>query len=580
MRVDAIIGLLLVLACSLAAADRGVTEPVLSDEVRASLGETEGRALKKADDIFFGRDKAAQKTRYRLASPAYKAFCEEFPQVHQAAICYAIYQEGRAYQLDNKRTEARARYDDILEFFPNEVAFAAAAAWFKGQSHQDDGDTELAMRAWAVIAKDASYRKQPVAGRAIVELAGWTWKQGKLDQATEYFRDVAKTFRKANPEAAKQAIAKVVEYFVRYKPDFPALMTFAAEVQGLGDHPAKLAAEPMEDAEIWRTLRDRIRRLADFPPEQAEQRKGHFAYWAGQMDGKRLSDDDFHKDRNDFLLEVEGDQAAWSKRLDEQYQKHQKQGDNARTLKWIGWHKGDKAKIQEYYGKLVFESMSFAQLFSLAQIIYEQVGGEMGMLVIQKIRLDSIQDGERAELAKFLYKKDPKAVIAIVASFASAEDGDRCWFDLVSTDETVSLDDKAAAAAKLSTSEKHNAQVQWAMGDIYEKAHKYDLAIGSYYASNKVPDMGYAAARCHFSAGKVDSCLAELSAIETSLRSTEGGRAAFTRAQYLDKAKRVEERNATLYRIQREYKHTEWTPKAHAWAEKLGLPQVIGSDEE
>ena len=104
-----VIALLALLLAAVAAADRGVTEPVLPDEVRASLGETEGRALKKADDIFFGRDKAAQKARYRLASPAYKAFCDEFPQVHQAAICYAIYQEGRAYQLDNKRTD-QGRY--------------------------------------------------------------------------------------------------------------------------------------------------------------------------------------------------------------------------------------------------------------------------------------------------------------------------------------------------------------------------------------------------------------------------------------------------------------------------------------
>jgi hypothetical protein len=572
--------LLMLLALSLAAADRGITEPTLPDAARASLGEWEARALKKADDLFFGRDKGAQKDRYRLASPAYKAFCDEFPQVHQTAICYAIYQEGRAYQLDNKRTEARARYKDILEFFANETAFATAAAWFMGQSHADDGDTELAMRAFAVIAKDAGYRKQPLAARALVELAGWTWKQGKLDQAVEYFRDVAKTFRRSNPDAAQAAIAKVVEYHVRHRRDFAQLLAFFQEVEGFGRDPRKIPGDAAQDGELWKYLREQVRKLGEFPADQAEQRKEHFAYWAGQMEGKRATDDDFHKDRSDFLREADGDAKAWAQRLDQQFQAQQKAGDNARILKFMGWFKGDKDRLKEYYGKLAFESMAFAQLLSLAALLYDQVGPELGLLVVQKIRLDTLKDGERAELAKFMYDKDPSYVRTVIQSFQVLEDGDRCWFDLLAKDAEATLDDQAAAAAKLSKSEKHNGEVQWAMGELYERARKYDLAIGAYYASNKAKEMGFAVARCHFLNGKVDACLAELTAIETTMRQEFGPVAAYARAEYLDKAKRHEERNATLYRIQREYKNTKYTPMAHAWAEKLGLPQVIGTDDE
>lgn len=559
-------------------AERSDQEPSLSNEQRASLSEWEGRQLKKADDIFFARDKkSSEKKRFALAATSYLGFIEEFPR--SVAIVYALYQQGRSLHLDNKRGKARQCYDDILQFFPDQVPFAAAAAYFKGLSFQQDSDPEKAMKAWAVIAKDPDYRKQPIAGRAIVALADHAWKKGKYEDAAGYFWDVAKNFRHSNKDAANDAIDKVVYYYVRIDPNFPKLKEFYREVHSFGRWRKEIPDDIDEDADLWRSLRHKIRRSGRFDQLQEEQKRSFYGYWAEQMAGKRPKDDDFHKDRIDFLYEVEDDREAWFRRLDEQFAAgDQKNVD--RIIQWMRWYSFDKDKVKDFYAKLDFGSMGFGKTFQVMRLLFDDVKDHrLGMLVAAKIKLDKISDRDRAELAKYMYRRDKAFAKQAVDSMDNDEEKWWTWLGLIKGDKEVPLEDKALAVSKLSTSEKYYGEAQWILGEVYEEEGEFAKAISAYYGSGKAPDMGYAAARCQMKAGNLEKAIGELSGIENMFKK-EAPNAAFVQAQYYNKAGRNDQRNATLQRILKVYKGTRASSRAHEWAEKLKLPFVGGEVAE
>ena len=137
-------------------------------------------------------------------------------------------------------------------------------------------------------------------------------------------------FRRPNPVAARYAIDKVVTYYVRTQPDEPKLHDFYNKVETFEGDPY-----PPNETNYWQRVRENIRRLGTFTPAEKAQRDTYYQYWAGAMEGKNPSWDDFQIDWADFHRVYEEDTARWIERLDKQFAQFQKPDDYGRVVTWI-----------------------------------------------------------------------------------------------------------------------------------------------------------------------------------------------------------------------------------------------------
>jgi len=240
---------------------------------------------------------------YRRAAAEYESFIQEFPR--SKAIPYALVRKARCLHLEGKRYEAIKRYGEVLDLFANSATvpkYAAAALFFTGLCHWENGDDDKAVQAWTRLADDEGYSKEPLAAWALNRLADFfvnSAATGRPDKAAGYYQQVAANFRRSNPQAANYAIAQIVTHYVHAKPDEPALRAFYQKVGGFGPVPMKTRRPPEggtpnedvfangveESRPYWQAVRMAVHQNGRFPETEAELRARYYTYWAGVLRG-------------------------------------------------------------------------------------------------------------------------------------------------------------------------------------------------------------------------------------------------------------------------------------------------------
>ena len=143
---------LLPAASAPAAPQRQVQELTMPAEQFKRLEGLEAHTLKQADGTFKRAMQAREKRAELLeqASKEYDAFLKEYPK--SVAVPFALYRKARCLHLDEKRFHAIRAYNEILDYFPNELPYAAAALYLIGQANWESGDKLEARKAWAEMA--------------------------------------------------------------------------------------------------------------------------------------------------------------------------------------------------------------------------------------------------------------------------------------------------------------------------------------------------------------------------------------------------------------------------------------------
>ena len=386
------------LALSLAlVATRGLCaaqEAGLSADERSKLDTFEGVSIDKADKVFVAKD-------YPRAVAEYDAFILQFPE--SKAVPYAILRKARALQEVQKRFEAIKIYQEVLDFFPDDVKYAAVALFRIGECHAQNGDIEKAIKAWADMADDADYIKQPLGASALNALAENLIKRGKADEGIARYEQVAIEFRGTNPDAARAAIGRVVPHHVRTKPDAKKLRDFYVAAKTFEHNPQAPGADAATDGLFWGRLREAIKANGKFTDLQRDERDAYYRFWAGQMQGKFPADDGFQIDLAGFIRAYERDEAAWIARLDKQFAAHQKEGDYGRVVAWIGLFATNKAKVEEYLQKLDYAKMKNGDILGLVYKLVE-LGGDPALArnAFDKLRLAEMDDAAKAGICDWM----------------------------------------------------------------------------------------------------------------------------------------------------------------------------------
>jgi len=550
------------------------------------LGNWEERQLRQADKAYANEE--AGKARWRLSGAAYGAFIEEFP--NSIALSYALYRQARSYHRDGLRNKARLVYQDIIDFFGDDVPFATAAAYFKGVSFVQDSDEEKAMQAWSIIAQDEDYRRQNLAGFAIFSLAEHVWKKGKKGKAVDYFKDLVANFRHRNKEASKHAIEKVVDFYTKYDPDEPALRRFFVDALGFDERPVK-GKDPLtfegvaQRHDYWKKVMRQVHehRRWGFNELQRDELETYSGYWAEQMEGRLPKWDEYQLFRIRLQHTAEGDLAKTVKRIDEQFEVGYKDGDAGRVLEWMEIYAGEhgwdfvrnEEKVEQYFKKLEVDKLGFHHLMEAVKSAYRINSGAMIEMITSRIRsrLDRFGDDDRVRTGRYFWDRNHQKKDLGRAAFDAMEDDERGRYELLrllAKDDEEELDEKLRLADGLETSKRYGGKAMWIKGELLEAEKRWADAIPAFNKAGEGAKSGFKVAHCYMQMNKLGSAINELRRVE-NLFKREADDACLKQAEYYHAKGKKDERNATLIRCVKQYKGSGGASKAHQWGEDLGL---------
>jgi tetratricopeptide (TPR) repeat protein len=531
-----------------------------SNEEYKLLDTFEAHRLSKADEVFAGGD-------HRRAYAEYDSFLLDFPR--SRAVPYALLRKARSLHLQHKRFEAIKAYQEVLDYFPNAVNYAAPAKFHIGQCHWHNGDIDKALKAWAEMASDKEYNRHPLGATAFVQLADELVKQGRPDQAAQYYEQVALTFRTDNPDAAQYAIGRVIAHYTRTSPNEPKLRSFYQQARTFDGRPRAVDGDLSANREYWDRIREAVRRHGSFGPQETSARDRYYKYWAGVMDGKFSDWDDFQIDLAEFKLQFEGDVKKWVERLDRQFQQHQKPDDFDRVIRWIALFREHIDKVNDYYARINFDKMSNGQIVSLMRVAYDAVGNvQMGRSVFNRVRLAQMADNAKSDLAKYFWRKDAGIVRDIYAQF---QDKDRGKFELLQF-YASSKDYKnglplAEEVIKLPAYAKEALVIK---ADMLFGAREFEKAIAAYQQCDNPPSNLWQIAECYAQLKRWDQAVEQLREVENFFREHQA-EAAYRIAQMYRRAGAQEQYVASLRAVLRKYPHSRQSSVSENELERLGI---------
>jgi tetratricopeptide (TPR) repeat protein len=581
-------------APALLAATLGLVSPAVGQETaltsqeRAKLDTFEGVSIDKADKIFAARD-------WPRAVAEYDAFIVQFPE--SKATSYAILRKGRSLQEAQKRFEAIKVYQEVIDFFPDDVKYAAAALYRIGECHMQNGDVPKAMKAWLELSEDADYVKEPLGAAALNGLAENLIKQDKADEGIKRYEQVAVEFRTQNRDASLAAIAKVVPYHIRTKPDVKKLRDFYVAAKGFERGEREADADVAADEPFWTTVRREIDRNNAFTDLQRGEREAFYRYWAGQLQTALKDNDDQQIAVANYIRAADRDATAWAQRLDKQFAAHQKEGDFRRIGRWVGLFSDDAAKADEYYRQLDFAKMSNADILAMVYAIVENQG-DPGLAgnTFGKLRMAEMPDGDKQQICNWMrdhWELPGTRDLALRAcqGFSDPIKGQLAALRYLQwrvhphthhhhrTRGPEDFKEGLAIAADLQKVPDTSKEAFMLGGNLLQWSGKHEEAIRAYQQAESPPQTLFWTAECLAKLGKLDPAISQLKEVENFFK--DQAPAAALAAAYLYRDAGIKEKYVRSLRgVLKKYPKSGESSQAHQRLEEMGLPIGGGVDAE
>ena len=485
------------------------------------------------------------------------AFLKEFPAgAPRLPLRMRCTAKGGAPASDNKRSSARSLYQDVIEFFPNQIEVATSAIYYRGKSFEEDGDVEEAVRTWGAIAHDKHYRQLPIAADALLYLGKYLLNNDRAPDAVQLLDTTVSEFRTTNATAATAAIDLLLDHFVRHEPNEEALAQLYLKARGFGSQPMKNftvqeVGSVRQEMSYWSPVLNKIKRLDNFSADKQKEREAYLAYWLERLEAKPLANDEYQMALIDLTFKQSGNEDVWVASMMQLHQANQ--GDHKRTLEFMAKLKKHPATVRELYRTITWAALTGKQAVEASKYLFDRVAvGDLGPMSVMQVPLESLVDDDQAKFAKFVYGKKKTfqeagpLAMRVSESIDNEELRNFTLLNMFKNDNDVAIEKKLAFAEALSSSQKYSADASKIAGDILKKAERYSDAIAAYRAWGKEIESNYMVADCHFLQGNINGCIAELQMLEVSF-AAQAAPAALKMARYYDKAGMEAERNATLF---------------------------------
>ena len=559
--------LLLAILLPVQAAGEEVLYP--SDDF-AKLDTFESIAVEDADKLFIKKD-------YPGAYAAYKAYSIEFAQ--GKALPYVLLRMGRCLHLAGKRNTAIKAYQDVVDYFPNDVRYAAAALYYIGQCHEQNGNEDKALATWAKMVKDKSYVAQANSGTALTKLAEAMQKRGNYNEAAEYQWRTAVAFRESNRQAAEAARKSVEYHYVVRSPNQEKLLAFCNEVGGFGWR--QNIDKPEESPTYWRHV---LGLALDTRHGLEDAKRIDVArYWDSQLGDRFVEDDDLRVRWFNARLAHDKDLEAWAKRMDEQFKRQPVTIKRVKSwLSYYGSYPKLRAAFYKTHGEPLVSGLSTDEKIALlSHLRHPHRMHDEARGVLAAVRTNGMDDQKIAQFAGYVAEYEGEdAFLLTVNKMKDKTFAARTRFNYYYSRAHRNRENQDKALAEvpvLSKSPDHAQDIVWPHATLMQWQGEYEQAIKLYKAANRQPQSTWAIIDCQLAMkqhAKAIQLCEELYSIPS-----EAAKACFKIADIYrvagDKGKEVQQ----LQLVLRRHEGTRESSEAHQRLEKYGV-KIIGGEAE
>lgn len=558
--------------CGAAAAQEDVETYMSSDEWK-QMDQFEAHALGRADKRF-------GKKEFKQAEVEYDSFVLEYPK--SKAVPYALMRKGRSRQLVDKRFEAIKIYNEVLDYFPDDINYAAASLYYIGLAHQQNGNPVEAMKAFTEMAQDKDYRQHNLAARAILALADYLVKQEKPRDAVKYYEQVATDFRTRMPSSAGHAIHQLLYHNIRREPDEKKLRELYVKLKGFAAPLPANKVPPVEqlldNTDFVEPVRHKIREFGNFDEKAVAQRNEYYQYWVKVLENKHLMWDDFQLQLSDWQREYEQSKEKWVQRADTQFRRVNPSFD--RIISWMQrcWGGNCPDKVKEYYNLIDFPKLNNDQIYTLMATLCDSCGQKaMGLNLFDKFDFDKMSEPDKEKIVQFMMGRSDEYM---KRALAKLKDQERAEYLLLTY--YVGLGDYERGipqADKVARIPQYADYALWEKSGFLMKATRYEEAIAVCRQVDRGAQTFYRIAECYVKLGKLDLAVQQLREVENFFKD-ESSKACFMIAQLYGAAGRKKEQVAVLREVGHKYKASGEASQAHVVLESLGLKTFEGVEAD
>jgi len=539
-------------------------------EAFAKLDTFEAVNLEEADKKFIAAD-------IQGAYASYKAFSFEFPK--SKALAYVQLRLGRCLHKLDKRNAAIKAYQDVVDYFPDDVRHAAAALYYIGECHGQNGDEAKKAAAWAQLVKDDDYVTQPNSGTALAYLGAEMLKLGKFSEAAEYQWRTAVAFQKTNPAAADVARKAVIAHFTVRSPDHNKLKEFYVAASGF-DGSGRNTDKPEEDARYWSTVLD-----SSLSTKDAPAREKACAYWAGKMGDRFADNDGLRKQWFDAQLAHEKSTDGWVSRMEKQYAS--KPASLDRVLQWCSYYNADPKRRSAFFSNHSKDLLAAMKSDALMELVGKLRAPHLDMkeearAVLRSIKLADLPDADLARYANLAaFDQSEEEVLGILSRIKDKLFATKARFDyyLSKSHRNRPFMEKALAEIpELMKTPKYAEGLVWTKANLLQGVGRYDEAIKAYRDANRQPDSTWEISNCMVALKQFDQAVktvSELEAVGGTTASQACLRVADIHRISGDKGREVTQLRTVLKR----YPKSAQSSEAHNRLESYGVKLTGGESE-
>jgi tetratricopeptide (TPR) repeat protein len=506
----------LALSCGVAHGEKAGEEILYPSKAFSKLDTFEALNLEDADKLYGKRD-------YAGAYSAYKAYSFEFTK--SPALSYVLLRMGRCLHQVGKRNAAIKAYQDVVDYFPDDVRYAAAALYYIGQCHQQNGDVARQTAVWARMVKDDDYVAQPNSGTALVHLAGAMDKLEKFEEAAEYRWRTAVNFAVSNERAAADARNAVIYHYACRRPNHDKLKEFFVATNAFADRNGK-GDNPQEDRRYWDAA-------LGSALGAKENKESVGRYWVGKFGNLFPKDDGLRVKLFNLQRVYEKDKDAWAARMDKQFKLTP--ATLGRVAGWIAYFNWDPtlelAFAMKHGGPLVASAKPDERTVVIEQMrwnrdkFYEKwvlktVSGlkpeekvwlmnrlrhpcglhEQATSVLRQVNVNGMADTQIRGVGMFAsYYLPEEDVIRYFAKMKDKLAATKARFDYYVGDRNHPRNPEKAIIeipALRKSTEYAGPELSWTEAMMYRRLNRHEEAIKAYRAANKQPDSTWAVTDC------------------------------------------------------------------------------------
>ncbi len=452
---------------------------------------------------------------YRAAASEFEKFKVQFED--SSVLPYVIFMRGLCLHNAKDRHKAIKVYNEVLDYFGEEIDDASAALYYLGLANFDNGDVKDGMAAMKEMVEDEDYRKHPLAAGALRRLANNHWRNNEHELAVKYWKQTVKDFSKTNSGEAKAARTSVTAYYIKNK-NCSGYESWVKPGEGDDKRRRWIASHAWDVAYGGFSS---VRWRGAWPEYTAFNKK------------KKIDD-------MKAFWEYFKSKKGWYEKVNDPWDYH------TRAVRFVAHRYGDKKELDA----AIEDTLKYIATIK----DQEDVDGKYSYLI------DRLKEGWKMYQARYLVAKMKNRIWAM-------------WkeYELLGHEGKWKNAEKQLLEIERAGNAKNQKKARSTRARVYkDRLRRYRDAIKLYQEIFEPPGTLWAIQECYYRWGKVNEAITTLTEIENSFPK-EAPKAAWCKTDYYHKGGQAKKAIAGARRILKIYPKSGESSKAHQLLEGYGI---------